>query len=50
MNRIPWMMWDLSTGGPAADGDTFETMRALERALEAPAARIIPACCTCIST
>ena len=33
MNETPWQMWDLSTGGPAADAGTLEAVELLESAL-----------------
>jgi tetratricopeptide (TPR) repeat protein len=34
MNRMPWQLWDLVTGAPAADAGTEEAMRVLETAFE----------------
>jgi hypothetical protein len=34
MNRTPWVLWDLKSGGPAAGADTTEAMRVLEKALQ----------------
>lgn len=42
MNRTPWALWDLSTGGVADDADTDEARAILERALENPASRVHP--------
>lgn len=33
MNRTPWQLWDLESGGPAPDADTREIIDVLERAL-----------------
>ena len=33
MNRTPWKMWDLKTGGPAPGADTEEARKVLEDAL-----------------
>jgi tetratricopeptide (TPR) repeat protein len=39
MNETPWKMWDLESGGPAADAGTLEAMEVLEQAFKAfPAA------------
>jgi len=32
MNRTPWQLWDLSTGGPAEGADTLEALEVLESA------------------
>jgi tetratricopeptide (TPR) repeat protein len=42
LNRTPWQMWDLKSGGPAEGADTMETKAVLERALEDPASRVHP--------
>ena len=34
LNRTPWKMWDLSTGGPAEGADTAEAVALLERAFD----------------
>lgn len=34
MNRTPWLLWDLKSGGPAAGASTVEAQAALERAFE----------------
>ncbi len=34
MNRTPWALWDLQSGGPAAGADTLEAMSVLEKALQ----------------
>jgi tetratricopeptide (TPR) repeat protein len=35
MNRTPWQLWDLGSGGPAEGADTLEAIEVLERALAA---------------
>jgi tetratricopeptide (TPR) repeat protein len=42
MNRTPWKLWDLSTGGPAEGASTLEAREVLERALDDPASRAHP--------
>jgi tetratricopeptide (TPR) repeat protein len=42
LNRTPWQMWDLNSGGPAEGADTYETKEVLERALADPASRVHP--------
>ena len=42
MNRTPWLLWDLSTGGPRDGASTSEARRVLEKALEDPASRVHP--------
>ena len=34
MNRTPWSLWDLKSGGPAAGADTREAMAVLEKSLQ----------------
>jgi tetratricopeptide (TPR) repeat protein len=34
MNRTPWLLWDLDTGGPRAGASTLEAQAALERAFD----------------
>ena len=34
LNRTPWKMWDLRTGGPAEGADTAEAVALLERAFD----------------
>ena len=34
MNRTPWLLWDLKTGGPAEGASTVEAQAALERAFD----------------
>ncbi|GHF41199.1 hypothetical protein [Seohaeicola zhoushanensis] len=34
MNRTPWQLWDLKTGGPKEGASTLEAQAALERAFE----------------
>ena len=34
MNRTPWLLWDLKTGGPAEGSSTLEAQAALEKAFE----------------
>jgi tetratricopeptide (TPR) repeat protein len=36
MNRTPWQLWDLRSGGPADGADTLEAIRVLETAMAAP--------------
>ncbi len=36
MNRTPWQLWDLRSGGPAEGADTLEAIRVLETAMAAP--------------
>lgn len=38
MNRMPWQLWDLSTGKPAQGADTAEAIAVLDRAFESNAA------------
>jgi len=43
MNRTPWQLWDLRTGGPAEGASTLEAQAALEHAFASdPAARDHP--------
>src|SRR4051794_10898783 len=42
MNRTPWLLWDLSTGGPKDGASTAEAQEVLERALVEPASHIHP--------
>lgn len=45
MNRTPWLLWDLKTGGPRAGASTLEAQAALERAFDTiPAAWDHPGC------
>ena len=34
MNQTPWSLWDLQSGGPAAEAHTIEAMSVLEKALQ----------------
>jgi tetratricopeptide (TPR) repeat protein len=34
MNRTPWLLWDLSSGNPAAGADTLEAIEVLETAFD----------------
>ncbi|HCS45322.1 MAG TPA: hypothetical protein DIW52_21250, partial [Pseudomonas sp.] len=34
INRTPWLLWDLSSGQPAAGADTLEAVAVLEQALQ----------------
>jgi tetratricopeptide (TPR) repeat protein len=42
LNRTPWELWDLQTGGPAEGASTLEATSVLEDALETPEARTHP--------
>jgi tetratricopeptide (TPR) repeat protein len=45
MNRTPWLLWDLKTGGPREGASTLEAQAALERAFDTiPAAWDHPGC------
>jgi tetratricopeptide (TPR) repeat protein len=39
INRTPWKLWDLKTGGPADGADTLEAVAVLERAMRLMDAR-----------
>lgn len=42
MNRTPWLLWDLGTGGHSEGASTHEATEVLEQALETPASRVHP--------
>ncbi|HEY8601171.1 MAG TPA: hypothetical protein VIL85_22255 [Thermomicrobiales bacterium] len=42
MDRTPWQLWDLATGGPRDGASTIEARQVLERAQEDPASRAHP--------
>jgi tetratricopeptide (TPR) repeat protein len=42
INRTPWALWDLETGGPAEGASTLEAIDVLERALATPEGRMHP--------
>ena len=42
MDRTPWQLWDLVTGGPKYGASTSEARQVLERAQEDPASRVHP--------
>ncbi len=42
MNRTPWLMWDLKTGGPGEGASTLEATQVLERAFESVESRRHP--------
>ncbi|HMM40929.1 MAG TPA: hypothetical protein PKA95_03425 [Thermomicrobiales bacterium] len=42
MNRTPWVLWDLASGGVAERADTDGARAILEQALEEPASRVHP--------